>query len=247
MASDTDRKVIKHLNEASRALANLMGELKSVTAGIEKGAVNASKVKAAQAKVAQYMKNYAKITKLQQSAAFAQLSPVVQDGVTWFDGVMGELLLLQDKGKWVEVTARLDPRKKPEDIIKAMERAQKQWQFKGLRMLVETAKKGLDNFQGRRGGDRLPAHGGPARDLSGGAEKEIPVPPEMGGCLDCAEIPVGEDCSPIRRKEPDLRLAHRLSEGFREKDGPQRQAGLLPQIRPFQGRGCEAEADRKSF
>jgi hypothetical protein len=146
MATDPDAVVLKSVNEAEAALARLMGELRTVTAKIDKGEANPAKVKAAQAKVLAYMKKYSSITKLQNSAVFDRLSPATQADVVWFDGVMGDLLGLLDKASWVESAARLDPKKKPKEVLAAIEKAQKQWSFKGLGTVVKQMEKGIDHW-----------------------------------------------------------------------------------------------------
>lgn len=147
MADDPDAAVLKACNEAEAGLSRLMGELKSVTTGIEKGTVKPEKVKAGQVKVAAFMKKFASVTKLQGSPVFARLSPARQADIMWLDEVMAELLKLQDEGRWVESAARLDPKKKPADVLKALEKAQKQWSFQGLGTLVKQAQKGIDHIK----------------------------------------------------------------------------------------------------
>jgi len=147
MAADPDAVILKSVNEAEGALARLMGELKSVTANIRKGDVSPAKVKAAQAKVAAYMKKYASITKVQNSPVFDRLSPARQADVVWFDGVMGDLLGFFEKGRWVEVAARLDPKKNPKKIIEAIEKAKKQWSFQGLGTIQKEMQKGIDHWK----------------------------------------------------------------------------------------------------
>jgi len=120
-----DAPVMKGVGEAVRALAALQKGLAAIVAHMP-ASVAPDKAKAAALKVRKFMAKYAPMTKISGSKIYEQLSPEAQEGVLWLDGVIADLMKLEDALKAAAKTADLDIAGNPDKAIKQFKAAAKE-------------------------------------------------------------------------------------------------------------------------
>ena len=120
-----DAPVLKGVGEAVRALAALQKILNGLVAHMP-ASVPPDKAKALAVKLRKFMAKYAPMTKISGSKIFDQLSPEAQAGVLWLDGVIADLMKMEDALKVAAKTADLDIAKNPDKAVKQFKLAAKE-------------------------------------------------------------------------------------------------------------------------
>ncbi len=123
--SALDAPVLKGVGEAVRALAALQKILNGLVARMP-ASVPPDKAKAAALKVRKFLALYAPMTKIAGSKIFDQLSAEAQAGVLWIDGVIADLMKVEDALKNAAKAADLDVAKDPNKALKQIKAAAKE-------------------------------------------------------------------------------------------------------------------------
>jgi len=157
--SKLDYKVQALVREAENGLGAVQGEIGTALRKLNKGEVDKAKTLAAGKKLVAFMKKFIVVTKIQNSAAYDQLSTESRELVDWMDQLMGELLGTLTRLNKAKKDAAKTPKK---DYVYLIKTAQKTFAEvpsvpKGVATLIKDIKKANDpNFPGAEGLSILP-------------------------------------------------------------------------------------------
>ena len=146
-AAPEDAAARKAVREAEKGLERLNKELRKTIKKYTKGELDIQKIKAAQAKILDFMGKQKSTLRLQNSAAFGKLSEESQAGVVWLDGVVNDLNTLLGRLDFCKRMTKRDPERDRKILVKTVRdyKAEIRQPPKGLGVLLKMVKQGVED------------------------------------------------------------------------------------------------------